>query len=94
MCGRFTRRYTWSEFVALYRLTLGTSNLQPRYNICPATTDTIIGNDGAQSLEPMRWGLVPAWWNKPLKQMRLATFNRRAETVPVSKRVNSSRTPG
>jgi putative SOS response-associated peptidase YedK len=25
--------------------------------------------------------LVPSWWNKPLKELRLATFNARAETV-------------
>ena len=29
----------------------------------------------------MRWGLVPYWWSKPLKELRLATFNARAETV-------------
>ena len=29
----------------------------------------------------MRWGLVPSWWSKPLKEMKLATFNARAETV-------------
>lgn len=29
----------------------------------------------------MRWGLVPAWWKKPLKEMKMATFNARAETV-------------
>jgi putative SOS response-associated peptidase YedK len=29
----------------------------------------------------MRWGLVPSWWSKPLKEMRMATFNARAETV-------------
>jgi len=29
----------------------------------------------------MRWGLIPAWWSKPLKELRLATFNARAETV-------------
>ena len=29
----------------------------------------------------MRWGLVPSWWSKPLKELRLATFNARAETV-------------
>jgi putative SOS response-associated peptidase YedK len=27
------------------------------------------------------WGLVPGWWGKPLNEMRLATFNARAETV-------------
>jgi len=29
----------------------------------------------------MRWGLVPYWWSKSLKKLRLATFNARAETV-------------
>jgi putative SOS response-associated peptidase YedK len=29
----------------------------------------------------MRWGLVPWWWSKPLKELRMATFNARAETV-------------
>ena len=29
----------------------------------------------------MRWGLVPSWWSKTLKEMRLATFNARAETA-------------
>ena len=29
----------------------------------------------------MRWGLIPRWWSKPLKEMRVATFNARAETV-------------
>jgi putative SOS response-associated peptidase YedK len=29
----------------------------------------------------MRWGLVPWWWSKPLKKLRMATFNARAETV-------------
>jgi putative SOS response-associated peptidase YedK len=29
----------------------------------------------------MRWGLIPYWWNKTLKEMRLTTFNARAETV-------------
>ena len=32
-------------------------------------------------LVPMRWGLVPSWWSKPLKELKLATFNALAETV-------------
>ena len=75
--------YTWRELVALYRLTdPPPSNLQPRYNICPTTTiDAVIERDGKRELAQMRWGLVPSWWNKPLKELRLATFNARAETV-------------
>jgi putative SOS response-associated peptidase YedK len=84
MCGRFTYKLTWAEIVRLYRLTLDqpARNTQPRYNICPTTTiDTVVSSEGKRSLVPMRWGLIPYWWNKPLKEMRLATFNARAETV-------------
>jgi putative SOS response-associated peptidase YedK len=82
MCGRFTRKYTWREVVELYRLTSPPSNLQPRYNVCPTDTiDTVVERDGKRELVPMRWGLIPAWWQKPLKEMKLATFNARAETV-------------
>ena len=84
MCGRFTRMYTWEQLVRLYRLTVPNvrSNLQPRYNICPTTQiDVVIGNAGQRTLEPMRWGLVPSWWKKPLKEMKMATFNARSETV-------------
>jgi putative SOS response-associated peptidase YedK len=34
-----------------------------------------------RALQSMRWGLIPNWWSKPPKQMKLATFNARAETV-------------
>jgi putative SOS response-associated peptidase YedK len=84
MCGRSTYKLTWEEIVALYRLTLDQPavNTQARYNVCPTTTiDTIIGQNGERTLVPMRWGLVPAWWSKSLKDLRLATFNARAETV-------------
>ena len=84
MCGRSTYKLTWEEIVALYRLTLGSAphNFQPRFNVCPTTTiDTIVAPDGERRLERMRWGLVPAWWSKPLKELKLATFNARVETV-------------
>src|SRR5271166_1462300 len=34
-----------------------------------------------RELVPMRWGLVPRWWGKSLKDVKMATFNARAETV-------------
>lgn len=85
MCGRFTRQYTWAELHALYMLSVGfeneRSNLQPRYNICPTTTiDAVVERDGKRAVESMRWGLVPSWWKKTLKELP-ATFNARAETV-------------
>jgi putative SOS response-associated peptidase YedK len=82
MCGRFTRKYTWRELWELYHLTSPASNLEPRYNVCPTTDiDTVIMRHGERVLAPMRWGLVPAWWSKPLKELRAATFNARAETA-------------
>src|ERR1039457_3052263 len=84
MCGRFTYRLTWEEIVRLYRLTLNqpAQNTRARYNVCPTTTiDTIVEREGKRGLARMRWGLVPSWRSKPLKDLRLATFNARAETV-------------
>jgi putative SOS response-associated peptidase YedK len=82
MCGRFTRNYTWQQIHDLYQLTQPALNLEPRFNICPTTiVDVGIFGDGKRSLVPMRWGLIPGWWKKPLKELRLATFNARAETI-------------
>jgi putative SOS response-associated peptidase YedK len=50
--------------------------------VCPTDpVDTIIPDGDARQLVEMRWGLVPFWWQKPLKELKLATFNARAETV-------------
>jgi putative SOS response-associated peptidase YedK len=84
MCGRFTARMTWEEIVRLYRITRDQPprNVQTRYNICPTDpVDVVVSNDGKRTLAPMRWGLIPNWWSKPLKEMKVATFNARAETV-------------
>jgi len=75
--------YDWRELVELYRLTMvPPSNLQPRYNICPTDTiDVIVSGGGDRTLIPMRWGLVPGWWKKPLKEIKVATFNARSDTI-------------
>ncbi len=85
MCGRFTKMYTWAELHALYSLSPGLenarSNLQPRYNICPTTEiDIIRARNNRPEILAARWGLIPSWWKKPLKELP-ATFNARAETV-------------
>jgi putative SOS response-associated peptidase YedK len=73
MCGRSTYRLTWEEIVAQYRRTLDQPpvNTRARYNVCPTTTiDTIVSADGKRTLVPMRWGLVPSWWSKSLKELK------------------------
>jgi len=56
----------------MYSLTSPASNLQPHFSICP--TDTVNAVVDHQ-LVPMRWGLIPAWWGKPLKEFKLATIS-------------------
>jgi putative SOS response-associated peptidase YedK len=70
--------------VRLYRLTLKAPphNLPPRYNICPTDpVDVVTEREGSRDFVRMRWGLVPSWWPKPLKELKAATFNARVETV-------------
>ena len=84
MCGRFTDMYTWEQLRRLYMLSVGfpQSNMQPNYNHCPTDpATTILLRDGKRVFGRMRWGLIPQWWSKPLKELRLATVNARAEMV-------------
>jgi SOS response associated peptidase (SRAP) len=83
MCGRFTVKANWAELVALYRLTMNApGNLRPRYNVCPTDpVDVVTAVEGKRELVPMRWGLIPRWWSKTIKEAKMATFNARAETI-------------
>ncbi len=81
MCGRFTQHYTWSEVHAFLSVFGTPRNLQPHYNIAPTDPVNVLrlGEQGRE-LMTMRWGLVPFFWKKPLKEVP-ATFNARVETV-------------
>ena len=84
MCGRTTKNYTWDQIHAMYQLMRPAAipNMQPSFNVCPTDpVDPVVERDGQRNLEVMRWGLIPFWWSKPLKELRLATFNARVETV-------------
>ena len=81
MCGRFTQHLSWEELQRLADLIGQPRNPAPRYNIAPTTQIEVIRPAaGGNELVPMRWGLVPLWWKKPLSELP-STFNARAETV-------------
>jgi putative SOS response-associated peptidase YedK len=81
MCGRFTQHYTWAEVHAFLSVFGTPCNLQPHYNIAPTDTiDAIRLAPNGRELVPMRWGLIPGWWKKTIKEVP-ATFNARAESV-------------
>src|SRR5262249_52777853 len=75
--------YTWDDIQDLYDLPDGPPpNLPAHYNIAPTDPVEVVRPtaEGVRELVTMRWGLVPWWWKKPLKQLP-ASFNARAETV-------------
>ena len=82
MCGRFTQNYTWEEVYKFLNVFGAPRNLRPHYNIAPTNNVDVIRLDreGRRELVSMRWGLVPYFWKKSLKEVP-ATFNARAETV-------------
>ncbi len=81
MCGRFTQNYTWQEVFDYYNLTGPAINLQPNWNVAPTQTiHTCISTNDGLSLQYARWGLVPGWWKKSLKELP-STINARSETV-------------
>jgi putative SOS response-associated peptidase YedK len=82
MCGRFTQHYTRAEVHAFLSVFGAPQNLQPRYNIAPTTWVDVVrlNEDCERELVRMRWGLIPLWWKKPLKELP-ATFNARADSV-------------
>lgn len=82
MCGRFTQLYSWQDLVAAYRiLDQAPLNLEPRYNIAPTQQIDIVLPEGAgHRVARARWGLVPMWWKKELRELP-STINARAETV-------------
>src|SRR6266849_3054148 len=86
MCGRFTRNYTWAQIHALYRLTAlaAIPNFQPRFNVCPTDpVDTVVAYEDVRELVEMRWGLVPYWWYKPLKDSATSCSARLLKNSPV-----------
>ena len=81
MCGRFTQAYTWQEVYEFYNLSGAPRNLQPNYNVAPTQmVNVIVCEGGRRLLVDMRWGLIPMWWKKPLKDLP-STFNARLETA-------------
>src|SRR6266446_5155920 len=76
-------RYTWDDIQDLYELPDGPArNLQAHDNVAPTDPVEVVrpAANGTAELISMRWGLIPWWWKKPLKQLP-ASFNARAESV-------------
>jgi putative SOS response-associated peptidase YedK len=85
MCGRFTL-FDTDALYSRFRVWLPDDikkKIKPRYNIAPSQYVPIIYQNKEQenSLEMMRWGLVPFWTNDPKIGFKL--INARVENLSV-----------
>ena len=86
MCGRFavgdTDGTDWADWLALDPDLDWPLADWPKasWNIAPTQSIGIVlqGANGRRA-GPARWGLVPHWWQKPLAEFKLTTFNARSE---------------
>src|SRR5436309_8560180 len=86
MCERYSSRSSVGMFCQALRFlqTGADAAVEFRAQLMYAQADTvrvIVRNDDGRRPVVMRWDLVPNWWSKPLKDMRMPTFSARAETV-------------
>ncbi len=81
MCGRYvledvediSERFKVPPIIGFQR---------PTFNAAPTQRLPVVfsGDDGARAVEPLRWGLTPAW-RRPDDKAAPSLFNARAETV-------------
>jgi putative SOS response-associated peptidase YedK len=81
MCGRFTLTVDPDELLKAFAgITLpAEGSLTPRYNIAPTQTVAVVPNNGRNTIEFFRWGLIPSWAKDPAIGNRM--INARAETL-------------
>ena len=56
----------------------------PLYHLCPSVragsrwraSNVVTSSQDVRILQPMRWGLVPYWWSKPLKELPARDLQR------------------
>ncbi|WKL56681.1 SOS response-associated peptidase family protein [Asticcacaulis sp. ZE23SCel15] len=89
MRGRFAPKnpVSWQELQDLLAILDGPNpalldkvEIRPT-NAYPFIPFIAVGKDGATKIVDGRWSLVPNWWNKPLSDFKLTTFNAKVETA-------------
>ena len=89
MCGRFTLdNLTWGAVRELMGADSGgdldedIAAITDRYNVAPSQPVPLVRfAEGEQIPGWARWGLIPHWFRKPLKEWKATTINARVETV-------------
>lgn len=64
MCGRYTLSRI-EEIRERFGIEPYGIALRPRYNVCPEQTMPVVLSNGRNSLESIKWGLIPFWSKEP-----------------------------
>jgi putative SOS response-associated peptidase YedK len=80
MCGRFVLFSSPEEIREAFAIQQVRYPVEPSYNVAPTqSVAVVVQREGVNTLEKMRWGLIPAWAKDPAIGSRM--INARAETV-------------
>jgi putative SOS response-associated peptidase YedK len=80
MCGRFTLHTLVNRILLECGIEEISWEVKPRYNIAPSQDIPVIRQqDGQRRIDPMRWGLIPAWAKDP--KIGYTMINARSETA-------------
>ncbi len=81
MCGRLTMTHPNDALARLFQAAPANDLPEPpRFNICPTQqVGVVVAGEEGRRFRPMRWGLIPHWYQKPNGGPLL--INARAETI-------------
>src|SRR5579872_5760803 len=91
MCNRYSNLITYRQYVEEFsdtRLPIvfprpeAAPNLEPRANIYPTEkAPVLLPVEGGLALRELRWGLIPWFHKKTVKEWKPLTTNARSETI-------------
>jgi putative SOS response-associated peptidase YedK len=81
MCGRYGF-VPGERFTERFEITNRDVELSPHYNVTPGLRMPVVVRNSPNSVELMKWGLVPSWSKEP--RVKFSTINARAETITSS----------
>lgn len=80
MCGRFALFSTLSQIKEAFDIQQVRYEVEPSYNVAPThDVAVVVRREEGNSLESMRWGLIPFWAKDP--QIGSKMINARVETL-------------
>ena len=98
MCNRYANRIGYRQYADVFReLNIpivrpgpeSAPNLEPLNNIAPTTVAPIIRPvDGGVELVSLRWGLIPWFHAKGIKEWKMLTTNARWETLTTTRTID------